>query len=308
MLNRRMALLQLAAIPIASSARAGSDTNPGARLILLGTGGGPRPRRTRSATAQAVVFDDKTYVFDCGDGVSRQLILSGIRLRTVRHVFITHHHSDHNADYGNLLSSIWVSGLTSQVDSWGPPPLSEMTRHFFEMSAPDIDIRVRDEGRIPLPELVRPHDISAAGVILRDGVVTVTAAVVDHPPVTPSLAYRIDTPGRSIVVSGDTRPSENLIALARGADILVHEALLPEHVDAMIGPLPNAEALKASIMSHHTTAEQAGEIAQRAGVGMLVLSHLIPAEDPAIPDEAWIAAAAKTYSGRIVVGRDLMEI
>ena len=309
MIDRRLFLAGAAAS--ASFARGGiarAAPSGGTRLILLGTAGGPRPRRLRSASAQAVVIDGVAYVFDCGDGVARQLVLAKVPLRSVRHVFVTHHHSDHTADYGNLLSSVWVTGLTTRIDAWGPPPLARMTRDYFVMNAADISTRVSDEGRIPLPQLVRAHDIDRPGIVLRDGNVTVSAAIVHHPPVVPSLAYRIDTPDRSIVISGDTTPSDALIALARDANVLVHEAFLSDYLDPMIGSLPNATALKASILSHHTSAEQAGQVAQRANVQTLVLSHLIPAEDPLVPDELWIAAARKHYTGKIIVGRDLLEL
>lgn len=280
----------------------------GTRLILLGTAGGPRPRRSRYAPSQVVVVNGAAYVFDCGEGVARQLALAKIPLSSVKHLFITHHHSDHTADYGNLLSSVWVSGLTTPIDSWGPPPLIRMTQAYFVMNEADISTRIADEGRVPLQQLVRPHDIDRGGMVMQDGNVTVSTAIVHHPPVTPALAFRIDTPDKSIVFSGDTTPSDNLVALAEGADILVHEAYLPDYVDQMIGSLPNAKALKASILSHHTSAEQAGQIAQRANVQTLVLSHLIPPEDPTVPDDLWITAAQKHYQGRIVVGKDLLEL
>ena len=96
------------------------------RLILLGTGGGPRPKKRGSAPAQVIVFGGAAYVVDCGDGVARQLTLAGVPPETVRHVFLTHHHSDHNADYGNLLLLAWITGLRSRVDTWGPPPLARI--------------------------------------------------------------------------------------------------------------------------------------------------------------------------------------
>ena len=120
------------------------------RLILLGTGGGPRPRKANSASAQVIVANDTAYVVDCGDGVARQLAFAGVPLRTLRHIFITHHHSDHNADYGNLLLLAWTAGLRTQVDTWGPPPLEKMTQLFFDMNAYDINTRITDEGRVPL--------------------------------------------------------------------------------------------------------------------------------------------------------------
>ena len=94
------------------------------RLILLGTGGGPRPKRDHSATAQVIVAGDALHVVDCGNGVARQIVRAGLSLDRLRHVFITHHHSDHNADYGNLLLLAWASGLRTRVDSWGPPPIA----------------------------------------------------------------------------------------------------------------------------------------------------------------------------------------
>ena len=128
-----------------------------------------------------------------------------------------------------------------------------------------------------------------------------TRALVDHPPVVPSFAYRFDTADRSIVISGDTKPSEQLVRLARGADILVHEALYPECVDRLVAGVPNAPALKQSIVSHHISAE--GGIAAAAGVKTFVLSHLVPPDDPAITAQMWIDAARRTFKGQVVVGR-----
>src|SRR5688572_12061329 len=96
------------------------------RLILLGTGGGPRPRKTSSASAQVIVVNGAAYVVDCGDGVARQLVLAGVPLAGLRHVLVTHQHSDHNADYGNLLLLAWTAGLRTPVETWGPPPLARM--------------------------------------------------------------------------------------------------------------------------------------------------------------------------------------
>lgn len=278
------------------------------RLILLGTGGGPRPRRASSAPAQVITRGGAAYVVDCGDGVARQLVLAGIPLASLRHIFITHHHSDHNADYGNLIWLAWTAGLRTRVDTWGPSPLETMTRLFFEMNAYDVITRIADEGRVPLVPLIHVHELSKGGVILEDENVKVTAALVDHPPVVPAFGYRFDGRDRSIVISGDTAPSDNLIELARGADVLVHDALYEPAVERLVAGVPNAPRLKQSILSHHTTAEDAGRVAQAARVKLLVLSHLVPADDPTVTDEMWIDAARKHFGGPIVVGRDLVEI
>ena len=279
------------------------------RLILLGTGGGPRPRKNSSAPAQVVLVDNAAYVVDCGDGVARQLVMANVSLPSVRHVFLTHQHSDHNADYGNLIWLAWTAGLRNRIDTWGPPPLARMTELFFEMNATDIKIRIADEGRVPLAPLVHVHELTGGGVVMQTERVKVTAALVHHPPVVPAFGYRFDAPDRSIVISGDTAPSDNLIALAQGADVLVHDALYDASaVDRLVSGVPNATTLKRSIMSHHTTAEDAGRVAQRAGVKTLVLSHFVPPDDPAITDQMWIDAARTHFRGTVVVGKDLMEL
>jgi ribonuclease BN (tRNA processing enzyme) len=136
----------------------------------------------------------------------------------------------------------------------------------------------------------------------------VSAALVHHPPVTPAFAFRFDTPDRSIVISGDTTVSDNLVKLARGADVLVHDVLYPPAIDKLVAGVPNASDLKRSILSHHTAVSDAGRVAQQAGVKTLVLSHLIPADDAGVTDQMWIDAARANFRGRIIVGRDLLEI
>ena len=278
------------------------------RLILLGTGGGPRPRKNSFASSQVIIVNNVAYVVDCGNGVSTQLARAGVPLPTLRHVFITHHHSDHNADYGNLLLLAWESGLKTRVDTWGPPPLARMTRLFFEVSAYDINTRIVDEGKAPLTPLVHAHELVEGGTVLQDENVTVRCVLVEHPPVKPAFAYRFDSRDRSIVISGDTKRSDALVRLARGADVLVHEALYVPALDRLTARVPNAATLKKSILSHHTSVEDAGRVADAAGVKTLVLSHFVPADDPDITDQMWIDGARSTYRGRVIVGKDLLEI
>jgi ribonuclease BN (tRNA processing enzyme) len=280
----------------------------GTKLILLGTGGGPRPRTSSSGSAQVVVSNGVAYVIDCGDGVARQLAFAGVPLPSLRHIFITHQHSDHTADYGNLIQLAWTAGLNARVDAWGPPPLARMTQLFFEMNAADIDVRIANEGRPPLSPLVHVHEIREGGAVMSDDNVTVTAALVDHPPVVPAFAYRLNARDRSIVISGDTAPSQNLEKLAAGADVLVHSVMYPPAIDRLVARVPNAAALKASILAHQTSAEDAARIAQRAGVKTLVLSHFVPPDDPQVTDAMWRDAAARHFRGTIIVGRDLLEI
>lgn len=280
----------------------------GTRLILLGTGGGPRPRTNRVASSQVILVDDSAYVIDCGDGVARQLVGAGVSLSTLRHILITHQHSDHNLDYGNLIMGAWNVGLDSRLDAWGPPPLEKMTRLFFEMNAYDINTRIADERKLPIAPLVHAHELTDGGTVFKDETVKVTSTLVPHPPVEPAFAYRFDTRDRSIVISGDTAPSDNLIELARGADVLVHEAMYLPAIDRLVARVPNAPGLKQHILASHTTAEDAGRIAQAAGVKLLVLSHLVPADDATITDEMWTRAARVHFRGPVIVGKDLLEI
>ena len=285
------------------------SARPGTRLILLGTGGGPRPRKTRVPSSQVILVNEAAYVFDCGVGVATQLARADVRLNSLRHVFITHHHSDHNAEYGPLLLTAWGAGLRTRVDTWGPPPLARMTELFLQMNDYDIRTRTKDEARVPLAPLIRPHELNQGGVVLQQDGVVVNCALVDHPPVTPAFAYRLDAPDRSVVISGDTKPSDALIRLARGADVLVHEVLWPAAVDRMLASAYNAAALKKSILSHHTTAEEVGRVAAEAQVKTLVLSHFVPSDDPEITDEMWTDAVRRGgYKGPIVLGKDLLEI
>lgn len=277
------------------------------RLILLGTAGGPRPRPAPSAAAQVIIVNDMAYLVDCGDGVARQLTAAGIPVSRLRHIFITHQHSDHNADLGNLIWLSWAE-LPVPVHAWGPPPLERMWRSFLEMNAFDITTRIADEGRPPLAPLLRPHEMTRAGLVMQDDNVKVTAALVPHPPIAHAFAYRFDTADRSIVISGDTARSDALIALATGADVLVHEVLWVPAVDRIAASIPRSTTLKKHIIDSHTSAEDVGRVAQAAGVKTLVLSHFVPAVDPLVTDQMWLEAARTHFRGAIVIGKDLMEI
>ena len=302
-INRRESLAGVGVV--ATAGRSVVAQSRQTRLVLLGTGGGPRPRTSNSASAQVIVSNGVAYVIDCGDGVARQMAFAGVPLASLRHVFITHQHSDHTADYGNLIWLAWTAGLSSRVDTWGPPPLERMTRLFLEMNQSDIDIRIVNEGRVPLAPLVRVHELREGGAVIADDNVKVTATLVDHPPVVPAFAYRFDASDRSIVISGDTAPSQNLVKLAASADVLVHSVMYPPAIDRLVARVPNAAALKASILAHQTSAEDAGRIAQDAGVKTLVLSHFVPPDDPAVTDAMWLDAARRHFRGTVIVGKDL---
>lgn len=276
-----------------------------AELVLLGTAGGPTPRGDRHGPSQVALVDDEAYIIDCGNGVARQLFRAGIPISAVRAVFITHHHSDHNADLGNLFLLSWA-GLRRPIDVYGPPPLNAIVKSFFEMSRYDIEIRIRDEQRPPLASFIRTHEFSAPGLVYEDSQVRVTAARVDHPPVDQSYAFRLDTAERSIVISGDTRPCETLVDLATGADLLVHEVLHVPGIEQLVAG-NNAGAIREHLLNCHTSVDAVGALAERAGVPQLVLSHLVPSSN-LVSDEVWEFEAQKGFSGSVVPGQDLMRL
>jgi len=176
------------------------------------------------------------------------------------------------------------------------------------MNEPDINARIADEGRVPLVPLVHVHELHEGGLVMRDDQVTVRATLVDHPPVVPAFAFRFDAADRSIVISGDTTRSDSLVKLAQGADLLVHSAVYLPAVDRLVARVPNATALKRSIIAGQTSAEDVGRVAQAAGVKTLVLSHLIPADDPEVTDQMWTEAARIHFRGSVIVGKDLLEV
>jgi len=171
----------------------------------------------------------------------------------------------------------------------------------------DIQIRIKDEGRPPLAPLIVPHEITQGGPVMQDANVKVTAALVQHPLVKPAFAYRFDCPDRSIVFSGDTRPCENLIELARGADILVHEVIDLAAIGVLEKELAHATRLHQHLLAAHTPMSEVGQVATKAGVKTLVLNHFVPGTPP-IPDKVWYDAVKPHFKGRLIIGRDLMEL
>jgi len=275
------------------------------RVVLLGTKGGPTPSPLRAAPATRIEIAGRAFVVDCGNGVANQLAKARMPLPRIARIFITHNHSDHVIDTGTLLVLAWGGGLKTPVTVHGPPPIAQIVRDQLAASAYDIEARIREEGRVPLVPLIHVDERAEPGMVLREADVTVTSALVDHETIKPAFAYRFDTSARSIVISGDTRYSDNLVQLAKGADLLIHEAIYAPAIDRMGGEA--APTLRDHLRRSHTTTEDVGLVAARAGVKKLVLSHLVPA-DPRIIDEMWLAGVRKNFAGEAVVGRDLMEV
>jgi ribonuclease BN (tRNA processing enzyme) len=328
-LSRRHILAGLAAAPALSAAaapataqnaagfgeeqvKAALESATGTTLVLLGTGGGPRPGRTRRMTSHVMVTKDAAYVLDCGLGVTDQYARAGLPFGAIRSIFITHHHPDHNIEYGPMLVIGWINGLKQPVRAYGPPPLKQMTEDFLRAYKTTIAFWAEDFKMPPL-SAVDVTEVPGAGPVMQDNNVKVTAALVQHPPVTPALAYRFDFHDRSIAFSGDTTPLDTVAQLAKGADVLVHEAMYMKGLEDYLkfriakGVPVNLEVYMAHMRADHSPVEDVGRIAAEAGVKTLVLSHLVPAID-SISDDTWHAQAAKFFKGKIIVAHDMMAV
>lgn len=274
---------------------------------LLGSKGGPRLSADRVGPSQLVRAAQQVLLVDAGEGVVHQLLRAGVDPAEIRDVFVTHLHCDHTVALGNVLMANWVSGGNRPITVHGPAPIGAMVHHLLAAHAYDIDIRVADEGRVDLRELVRVRELDGTQPPFAVGEVTVRATAVAHAPVEPALAYRFDAAGGSVVVSGDTAPCDALVELARGADVLVHEVIHPEYVVPQDPDRANTDwtALRRHLLTSHTSVHDVGGIARRAGVGTLVLSHLVPADR--VPEDEWLGPVRRSFDGEVLLGRDLLR-
>lgn len=278
-------------------------------VALLGTKGGPaiRPGSTMP-TSSLLHIAGRSIVVDCGLGVARGLADQGIGLQTLDLIFITHLHSDHYLELGPLLHTAWTAGLKTPVQVHGPAGLDAYWQHFIESMRLDIDLRIADEGRPDLRALVTFETINE-GAVYDDRALKVAALRNEHPPIDESYALSFKGGGKHVVFSGDTAWLPALAGFARGADLLVHEAMLGDAVDALVARVGNGdERLKIHLHRSHTLAEDAGRIATEAGVKALALHHLVPSDDPDFDVEDWTRAVRKNWSGPLHVGADGLRI
>ncbi len=279
------------------------------RVTLLGTGT-PNPHPERFGPATLVEAGSQKLLFDVGRGATIRLNQLGIPLRDVSAVFITHFHSDHLVGLADLWLVGWLppnyGRRREPLRIWGPVGMGRITAGLEQAYQADINIRVKDEA---LPREAASFDVTEFGedglVYEREGV-RVSAFAVDHGDVIkPSYGYRVDFAGRSVVISGDTRFNENVIAAAKGADLLVHEVVaIPQKLFAVNPDMKRVEA-------HHTTPEEVGIVLSKAAPRLGVLSHYVLTAGPGIPPltlDDVLARVKSTYSGPVVAGRDLMTI
>jgi ribonuclease BN (tRNA processing enzyme) len=320
------------AIPFAPPAAAVTDgqTAPpaaaGARLVLLGTQGGPNYTASRGEAANAVIVDGQPYLVDCGYGTLAALKKAGVNHRQIARIFLTHLHDDHTADLAALLNRQWTDGRVEPVTVAGPFGTRRMVEAVIAFGEANAAIRLVDEARSVKPaDMFRGQDVDATATpleVYRDDRVTVRSIENTHYPAESkqkmpyrSVAYRLDAGSRSFVFSGDTGYSPGLVALAKGAEVLVCEAIdvvaMRKAFDGMVARgmyADNPEGVWRHIVATHTTLEDAGRMAAEAGVRTLVLSHLVPGALAALPDDTYLAPARKRFRGNVVVGRDQLVL
>lgn len=284
--------------------------NKRVELILLGTKGGPSLLDSEVLPqSSALVVGDDVYLIDAGYGASYRLLEQGIALRRIKGIFITHMHSDHILDYPALIMNAWLSGLKTPITVMGPKGIKSTTRHVYAGFKRDIGLRIADEGRADIRGLVKVNEYQP-GTIYQDENLSVTALAVPHSPfkLGEAHAFRFQIGDQSIVFSGDMNFNQPFIAFAQGADILVSEVVHEAGVHGLAQRMGYGQKFIDAVISHHITAQDVGKTAQQAQVKQLILSHLVPAEDPSLTDERWIADIQPFYSGKITVGHDRMRI
>lgn len=283
-----------------TSAQPASVATKGTGIVLLGTGT-PLPDPNAFGPATAITVGDRTFLVDAGAGVTRRMVAAGFpRTTDLAALFVTHLHTDHTLGYPDLIFTSWVMGRTTPIEAYGPRGLKRMTDHLLAAWSEDIDVRINGlerEGRV---YGVNVHDVKPGVVYDRDGV-RVTAIPVAHGNWKEAYGYRFDTSDRSIVVAGDTSPSEALVTAARGCDVLIHEVYAPK--GALPEKRPGGELWPQYMKAFHTSALELGALAARIQPKLLVLHHVI------MPDttEAELVADIRKggFAGHVVLGRDL---
>jgi ribonuclease Z len=305
----------------AASARAGTDITvklpDGLHVGLCGTGS-PLPNRDRAGACTLIIAGKHIFVVDAGEGSARNIALMGVPTTRIERLFLTHFHSDHIDGLGPMMLLRWAgSSNTSPLPVHGPEGVDAVMAGFNAAYIADNGYRIAHHGEAIIPPAAAgavavPFALTGDSAVIyaADGL-KVTAFRVNHAPVAPALGYRFDYQGRSVVISGDTAPTPILINVAKGADLLIHEALQPKLV-GLISEALDAKQIKTTaqitrdILDYHTSPEDAAKAAQNAGVSELVLSHIVPAIPSRFFYPAFLGDAQRHFNGPIIIGEDGM--
>ena len=289
----------------------------GLNVVLCGAGG-PMPDAARSGPCTIVVAGTHVFVVDSGPGSVRNIALAGVPAGRVEAAFLTHFHSDHIGELGELMLQRWIGGTHSEpLPVHGPIGVNKVVAGFNVAYALDAEYRVAHHGpKIAPPNgaggTARPFALPPAGkghaLLDHDGL-RVTAFAVDHDPAHPAVGYRFDYKGRSVVLSGDTRTTDNLVQFARGADLLVHEGLSPELLaivrdEADKAGVANVAQIMRDVVGYHTAPVDAAVEAQRAGVRALLFYHVTPPLPLSALESIYLEGVGDAFDGVVALGRD----
>ncbi len=288
-------------LPVFSvAAQSASEQREQTQIILLGTGT-PYPDPNAAGPATAVLVGKRVFLFDAGSGVMRRINAAKLPISGPEAVFITHLHSDHTLGYADLILTSWIMRRVSPMPVYGPHGLRSMTAHLLAAYAQDIQVRTYGlEREVRGGYRVKVHEIKSGVVYDRDGV-RITAIPVPHGSWKEAYAYRIDTHDRSIVISGDTRPSEALISASRGVDVLVHEVYSPLHLAPE--DRPGGKYWPQYMREFHTSDVELGALAVRVKPKLLVLTHII--RFGSSDDDLLAGVRTGGFTGAVKVGKDL---
>ncbi|MDF3338087.1 ribonuclease Z [Mycolicibacterium septicum] len=271
-------------------------------VTLLGTGS-PIPDPERAGPSTLARAGDQTFLIDCGRGVLQRLAAAGSGANQLSALLLTHLHSDHIADLGDVIITRWVSTFTPDAPPLpiiGPPGTADVVDATLRAFGPDIGYRIAHHADLTGPPRVDVHEYTD-GVVWDHGDVHIRVAPTDHRPVTPTIAFRIEHGGASVVAAGDTVPCPGLDALAAGAGALVHTVIRKDLIDS----LPQQRIR--DICDYHSSVQEAAATATRAGVGILILTHYVPGIAAGTEDD-WRALAASVFDRQIELGDDLHRV
>ena len=288
-------------------------------VVLCGTGS-PLADAQRASACTAVLAGGHFFLVDVGPGAMREVALLRLPRARLGAVFLTHFHSDHIGDLGEAVMQSWVAGRTQTLPVYGGPGVERVVNGFREAYAQDTDYRVAHHGVEAMPPLaglaeaktvVLPGPQQSTVVFESDGL-KVTAFAVDHLPVQPAYGYRFDYRGRSVVVSGDTRKSDNVIRNATGVDLLVHEALAARIIQpvtdyAAQNGLNRWAKLTSDVVKYHTTPVEAAEVAKEAHVRLLALTHIVPPLPNFLARRMFMRGVSQAWDGHVELGKDGMH-
>jgi ribonuclease BN (tRNA processing enzyme) len=319
-----LVLVVSAATASAQPIPAAAPSKAGTRFITLGTRSGPQPTVGRAQSSNVLIVNGALYIVDAGDGVTRRLTKAGIAIRDIDNIFITHPHSDHTSGLAALLTAQYDLNRTKPVNIYGPPGIEAIFQPLLAYLTVNAEIRISDGTRTARPaQMFFGHGLGI-GTVFQDGNVKVTAAENSHfnfPPGSPgfgkykSYSYRFETADRIIVFTGDTGPSDALVELAKGADTLVSEVTSVEEAQEQrmkagvwqtMSPAEQTGYLR-HMRQEHITPDEVGNMATRAGVKTVVLTHLPATADPKDEYKRYGEQVKKQFSGQVLIAKDLME-